>query len=280
MAQIFRPSANSITQVGLLSVAFGVPALWLGIAALSRSPANTKVMVPKNQPVPFSHEHHAWELGIDCRYCHTSVEKSAYAGLPATETCMSCHSQIWTDSPLLEPVRQSYETGQPIVWNLVNKLPDFAHFNHSIHIDRGINCNICHGPVTEMDITYKGNPFQMSFCLQCHRAPERYLYTDPTEIAKGMTPRQQVFDVYWKLQEFGPNGKFVAEDDKTASAWGLHPGDLDPRKGLNSQEQDLVQGNYDGAQPWDREQIAKGKKLVSDYGIKVQQLADCSVCHY
>ncbi len=255
MAQIFKPSANSITQVGLLSVAIGVPTLWLGIAGLSRSPANTKVQVPKNQPVPFSHQHHTWELGIDCRYCHTSVEKSSYAGLPATETCMSCHSQIWTNSPLLEPIRQSYETGMPIQWNLVNKVPDFVHFNHSIHVDRGINCNTCHGAVNQMHITYKGNSFQMAWCLQCHRAPERYLYKDDSASGKGLTPRQQVFNVYWKLQEFGPAN-------------------------LNDQEKDLVRGDYNGAQPWEQDKIAAGKKLVSEYGVKVQQLADCSVCHY
>jgi hypothetical protein len=267
MAQIFKPSANSIAQMGLLSVAFGVPTLWLGIAALSRSPANTKVEVPKNQPVPFSHQHHTWELGIDCRYCHTSVEKSAYAGLPATETCMSCHSQIWTDSPLLEPIRQSYETGTPIVWNLVNKVPDFVHFNHSIHIDRGINCNTCHGAVNQMDITYKGNSFQMAWCLQCHRAPERYLYKDDSPSGKGLTPRQQVFNVYWKLQEFGPDGRFGPDGQRL-------------KDGLTPQEVDLVRGEYNGAEPWDLDNIAKGKKLVSEYGIKVQQLADCSVCHY
>jgi hypothetical protein len=258
MAQIFKPSANNITQVGLLSVAIGVPAVWLALAGLSRSPANTKVDVPKNQPVPFSHQHHVGELGIDCRYCHTSVEKSAYAGLPATETCMSCHSQIWTNSPMLEPVRQSYETGTPIVWNLVNKLPDFAHFNHSIHVNRGINCNTCHGAVNEMPITWKGNSFQMAWCLQCHRAPERYLYRDEiTDQKNQLTPRQQVFNLYWKLQEFGAQSE-----------------------NMSSTERKLVSGDFSGAEPWETEDIAKGKKLVTKYGIKVQQLADCSVCHY
>lgn len=253
MGQIFKPSANSITTAGLYSLAIGVPIVWLGIAALSRSPANTKVDVPKNQPVPFSHQHHAWELGIDCRYCHTSVEKSKYAGLPATETCMSCHSQIWTNSPLLEPVRQSYETGTPIVWNLVNKVPDFVHFNHSIHVNRGINCNTCHGAVNNMHITWKGNSFQMAWCLQCHRAPERYLYKDPQN--PNLTPRQQVFNVYWKLQEFG-------------------------KAKLNDQEKQLVEGDYGGAATWETHKIAEGKKLVNLYGVKTQQLADCSVCHY
>ncbi|CAN5500225.1 cytochrome c3 family protein [soil metagenome] len=252
MAQIFKPSANSITAVTLLSVAIGVPTVWMAIAALSRSPANTKVNVPLNQPIPFSHQHHVAELGIDCRYCHTSVEKSAYPGLPPTETCMSCHSQIWTNSPLLEPIRQSYETGTPIRWNQVNKLPDFAHFNHSIHIARGLSCNICHGPIQNMQITMKGNEFQMAWCLQCHRAPERYLYKDKLAPA-GQTPAQQVFGLYWKFQKTGLSG-------------------------LTQREQDIMLGNYKGED--DAESKSKGKDFIHTYGVKVAQLADCSVCHY
>lgn len=252
MAQIFKPSANTIATVCLIAVAAGVPTVGLSLAALSRSPANTKVNVPLNQPVPFSHQHHAWELGIDCRYCHTSVEKSMYAGLPSTETCMSCHSQIWTNSPLLEPVRRSYETGTPIKWNLVNKVPQFVQFNHSIHVARGISCNVCHGPVQYMHITYKGNAFQMQWCLQCHRAPERYVYKDKSAPAD-QQPRQQVFGLYWKFQRVGLNG-------------------------LNERERAIIDGHYGG----DNSASAReeGSKLVKRYGIRVAQLADCSVCHY
>src|SRR5947209_20374746 len=115
-AQVFKERANTVARLSLV-MGIGVPVgLGFAIAALSRSPANTKVGVPKDQPIPFSHKHHAWELGIDCRYCHVTVEKSQYAGVPPTETCMSCHSQIWTNSPLLEPLRQSYETGTPLRW--------------------------------------------------------------------------------------------------------------------------------------------------------------------
>ena len=166
---------------------------------------------------------------------------------------MSCHSQIWTNSPLLEPVRESYETNQPIKWNQVNKLPEFAHINHSIHIARGINCNTCHGPVNNMHITWKGRAFQMQWCLQCHRAPEKYLYRDSASVKAGLSPREQVFNLYWKYQEYGS-------------------------KGLSPTEQDLIAGDYDGT--LDSKQIAEGKKLVNEYGVKVQQLADCSVCHY
>jgi hypothetical protein len=251
MAQIFKPSANSVAKLTLLGIGMGVPAVWLAIAGLSRSPANTKVDVAINQPVPFSHQHHAWELGIDCRYCHTAVEKSPFAGLPSTETCMSCHSQIWTNSPLLEPVRQSYETGTPIQWNYVNSIPQFVYFNHSIHIARGINCNTCHGPVNNMNITWRGNSFQMAWCLQCHRAPERYLY-DLDSPGKGVEPRKAVFDLYWDLQTSGTNG-------------------------MSDKEDLLVQGKFNGSD--DPEHLKRGKEIVKEYGIKVQQLADCNVCH-
>ena len=251
MAQIFKPSANSIAKVTLMGIAVVPLTLGVGVAALSRSPANTKVGVPKNQPVPFSHQHHSYELGIDCRYCHTSVEKAWFPGLPGTETCMSCHSQIWTNSPLLQPIRESYETNQPIKWNQVNKLPDFAHFNHSIHINRGINCNTCHGPIQNMHITWKGHSFQMQWCLQCHRAPERYLYKDAKK--PNQSPREQVFDLYWKYQEFG-------------------------NKGLEPHEQEIIAGDFNGEM--DKGFVTKGQKLVNTYGVKVQQLADCSVCHY
>jgi hypothetical protein len=249
MAQIFKPSANSVTAVILLSIGIGVPAVWLALVGLSRSPANTRVGVALNQPVPFSHQHHVTELGIDCRYCHTSVEKSPYAGLPSTETCMSCHSQIWSNSPLLEPVRRSYETGQPIQWNLVNNVPEFVYFNHSIHVARGISCNTCHGAVNYMNITWKGNDFRMAWCLQCHRAPERYIVQAPED---GRTPRQQVFDLYWKLQTKGING-------------------------LEPHEQALARGQWQGTN--NAEMVANGKQLVEQYGIQVQQLADCNVCH-
>ncbi len=251
MAQIFKPNANSITAATLLGAVLGVPTVWLALAGLSRSPANTKVNVPLNQPVPFSHQHHALELGIDCRYCHTSVEKSSFAGLPATETCMSCHSQIWKNSPLLEPIRTSYESGQGIEWNLVNRVPDFVFFNHSIHVARGINCSTCHGPVTSMHITWKGNSFQMAWCLQCHRAPERYLYKDPE--TPDMTPRQQVFNLYWKLQAKGI-------------------GNLTPR------EQAILQGDFGGRD--DKASTDEGHAFVLKYGVRTQQLADCAVCHH
>ena len=143
--------------------------------------------VRRPQPVPFSHQHHVAGLGIDCRYCHTSVETSSFAGIPPTKTCMNCHAQIWTNAALLEPVRESYKTGKSLVWTRVNDLPDFAYFNHSIHINKGVGCNTCHGPVDRMPLMYNQASLQMEWCLECHRAPE-----------KNLRPRDQVFNMRYE----------------------------------------------------------------------------------
>ena len=141
----------------------------------------------KAQPVPFSHQHHVTGLGIDCRYCHTSVETSSFAGIPPTKTCMNCHSQIWTNAQLLEPVRSSYKSGESLQWTRVNQLPDFVYFNHSIHINKGVGCNTCHGPVDQMPLMYQQESLQMEWCLGCHRAPE-----------KNLRPRDQVFNMRYQ----------------------------------------------------------------------------------
>ena len=129
----------------------------LGVALMrnSRSPWYTGPGRREQQPVPFSHRHHAGELGIDCRYCHTSVEKSSFAGVPPTQTCMTCHSQIWTNASMLEPVRASYRTDESLEWTRVNALPDFVYFDHSIHMAKGVGCTTCHGPIAEMPLTYR-----------------------------------------------------------------------------------------------------------------------------
>lgn len=189
MAQVFHPSTNTLARVSLLGLAIAPLALIMGLSAFSRSPSITKVEVPRDQPVPFSHAHHSNELGIDCRYCHQPVEKSPYGGVPATETCMSCHSQVWTNSPLLAPVRDSWRDGTPIKWNRLNKVPEFVYFNHSIHVDRGLSCNICHGPVQTMQLAYKAKPFTMAWCLECHRNPENAV-GDP----------EKVWELYRKIQ--------------------------------------------------------------------------------
>jgi hypothetical protein len=256
MAQLFKPVSNTLAKVSLAAMAT-LPVLAIfGGSALSQSSANTKVGIALEQPVPFSHQHHAMELGIDCRFCHTSVEKGTMAGIPSTDTCMMCHSQIWTDSPLLEPVRQSLATGKPITWDnskdvgwtKIAKLPEFVFFNHSIHVNRGISCNSCHGPVQKMALAYKGKPFFMKWCLDCHRNPEKFLYTDPQYTQ--LSGREQVLHLYYKLQA---GGKLTAREQALAEGKDFTPSEAE---------------------------LAKGKQLVEKYRIKKANLEDCSICHH
>jgi NAD-dependent SIR2 family protein deacetylase len=153
---------------------------------LQRSPWVTKQGQRADQPVPFSHKHHVMGLGLQCQYCHTSVEKSSYAGIPPTKTCMNCHSQIWTNAALLEPVRHSWATGESITWTKVHDLPDFVYFNHEIHVNKGLGCSSCHGRVDQMPIMYQQNTLQMEWCLNCHRNP-----------AKNLRPTSEIYNMAW-----------------------------------------------------------------------------------
>ena len=146
--------------------------------------ANTNV----TQPVQFSHAHHVGGLGIDCRYCHTSVDQSSFANIPPTKTCMNCHSQIWVTSPYLEPVRSSWRTGESIQWTRVNNLPDFVYFNHSIHVKKGIGCETCHGRLDQMPGIYQAQSLQMEWCLNCHRHPEQYVRPREAVVTMGYVP--------------------------------------------------------------------------------------------
>jgi hypothetical protein len=186
MAQIFHPSTNTIAKLSIVGGLLAVPGLSLVVYGFNMS-YGVNLRTPLEQPVPFSHKHHAGDDGIDCRYCHTTVEKSAFANIPPTHTCMTCHSQIWTDSPLLQPVRDSFRSGRPLVWARVHDLPDFVYFNHSIHIKKGISCVSCHGRVDEMPLTAKQHTLSMRWCLNCHRNPEKFI-----------RPREQVFNLAWK----------------------------------------------------------------------------------
>jgi len=175
MSQIFHRSANTIARVSIFGALFFVAGfLWL-TAAINRSPWVTQARVPREQPIQFSHERHVGGNGIDCRYCHTSVEDSSFAGIPPTRTCMNCHSQIFANSPFLELVRESFRTGRSILWTRVNDLPDFVYFNHSIHVHKGIGCTTCHGQVERMPLIWQAQSLQMEWCLDCHRNPERYV---------------------------------------------------------------------------------------------------------
>ena len=186
MARVFHPRSNVLARVTLL----GLPLLGAitGLVAwgVERSPYVTKQGVHWEQPVLFSHEHHVGGLGIDCRYCRTSVTESSFAGLPPTKTCMTCHSQVWTSAPLLEPVRESWRTGIPIQWRRDNNVPNYVYFDHSIHVAKGVGCVTCHGQVDQMPLTYQAKPLTMSWCLDCHREPEEHL-----------RPREEVFNLHY-----------------------------------------------------------------------------------
>ena len=217
MSQIFHPSMNWITSITLVAaISFVIGLAGLGYYIV-RSPLMTGVGVAQVQPVPYSHQQHVGELGLDCRYCHTSVEESNSAGIPPTETCMGCHAQITPDSVALEPVQASYAEGQPLEWVRVHDLADYVYFNHAIHVRQGVGCETCHGRVDQMPVVVKMQTLHMEWCLDCHRAPEQYI-----------RPRSAVFTMGW----------------------------VPPV-----------------------EQATLGPQLVAEYGIHVDALADCSICH-
>jgi hypothetical protein len=190
MAQIFHPSTNTISRVSIFGAVFLVAALLWLLLAIERSPYVTQAGVVREQPVPFSHDHHVAGLGIDCRYCHVAVEVSSFAGIPATEICMNCNAQIWADSPMLAPVRESFRTGRSIPWTRVHNLADFSYFNHSIHVQKGFGCVTCHGRVDQMPLMWQAASLQREWCLECHRAPERFI-----------RPVEFVFTMDWQPPE-------------------------------------------------------------------------------
>ncbi|MGN6517736.1 MAG: cytochrome c3 family protein [Rhizomicrobium sp.] len=217
MAQLFRPGANSIAVIVIVAI-FAVPTAAMALTYfIWNSPYATDQDLTRAQPVPFSHAHHVGDLGLDCRMCHTGVEKAAFAGLPSTHICMTCHSQIWTNAQMLAPVRQSYATGKPLHWRRVNRVPDYVFFDHSIHVAKGIGCSVCHGPVQKMALMRQAKPLTMGWCLDCHRHPEKYI-----------RPKDDVFDMYWSTPP---------------------------------------------------DQLAQGRKLISQYLIHTDHLTDCSTCH-
>jgi Cytochrome c7 and related cytochrome c len=216
MAQIFQSSSNAYARMSIiltvLTLGFVFGALFELIADSNYA---TREGEAREQPIPFSHAHHVGSMGIDCRYCHTSVENSDYSIVPPTKTCMNCHSQIWIDSPTLEPVRESFRTNTSIKWTKVYDLPDFVYFNHSIHVKKGVGCETCHGRVDGMALMYQQPSLQMRWCLDCHRAPEKYL-----------RPRDQITTMGYEPAEpqetLGP--KLVKEYNvqKLETCWTCH----------------------------------------------------------
>jgi len=187
MAQIFHHSTNFISRFSVFSSLFLAGLALTGVLGAARSPYLTNQNVTREQPIQFSHKHHVGDDGIDCRYCHTSVETSAYAGIPPTKTCMNCHSVLFNNVGYLEPVRDSYRSDQSIEWVKVHRLADYVYFNHSIHINKGIGCSSCHGPVNQMPLIFQASPLTMQWCLDCHRNPQ-----------KNVRPKDQVFNMDWK----------------------------------------------------------------------------------
>jgi hypothetical protein len=239
--QVFPRNANTLARVSLvLAVAFLGFFAWI-FARLLSSGYVTGQDVIRHQPVPFSHEHHVAGLGIDCRYCHTSVERSAFAGLPPTETCMNCHKQIWTNAELLEPVRASYRDNVPIQWTRVHDLPDFVYFNHSVHVAKGIGCVTCHGQVDRMPLMFQQASLQMQWCVDCHRNPGR-----------NVRPRDQVFNLNWdpaNPEDFKRTGQPLPPEAATDKEWKPSAADVQ----------------------------ALRARLVKEYNV--QSLTNCSTCH-
>ena len=203
MAQLFPKSANTLAPASIAALVLVAGGAVGSLLALDYAGFNQRREETVEQTVPFSHEHHVAGLGIDCRYCHTAVEKSATAGIPPTSTCYNCHKIVWNEAPMLEPVRASYRTGQPLEWNKVHDLPDFAYFNHSIHVAKGIGCATCHGPVDRMRLMRSTQPLQMRWCLECHRNPEKFI-----------RPKEEIFNMNWKAQDQETLGRELVEKYK------------------------------------------------------------------
>jgi hypothetical protein len=238
--QIFHRSTNTIAKVSIFGSIFFLGFLAWIFSTLLRSSYVTGQNVVRKQPVPFSHEHHVRGLGIDCRYCHTSVEKSSFAGIPPTETCMNCHRQIWTNADLLEPVRASYRDNVPLRWARVHDLPDFVYFNHSVHVAKGIGCVTCHGQVDRMPLMFQNASLQMEWCVDCHRDP-----------AKNVRPRGEVFNLNWDPTNPEDFKKYMQPPAQHASDPEWSPSADDVRR-LHA-------------------------KLAKDYDV--QSLTSCSTCH-
>jgi len=187
VAQVFPKSANTLARLIIVGGFITANVIGLVLYFLYTSPIVNNMNIAKEQPIPFSHQRHVAGNGLDCRFCHTSVENSNFAGVPPTETCMTCHSQILSDAPMLQPVHQSWKSGEPIEWTRVYDLPDFVYFDHSIHIAKGMGCTTCHGEIDQMRLTRKANTLYMAWCLECHKAPEKFI-----------RPLDKVFDVNWE----------------------------------------------------------------------------------
>jgi hypothetical protein len=286
MAQIFERSSNALARASLVLTGLLVIALGVTLDQLQRSPWVTRQGQRPDQPVPFSHKHHVEGLGLQCQYCHTSVEKSSYAGIPPTKTCMNCHAQIWTNAQLLEPVRTSWATGESIPWIKVHDLPDFVYFNHSIHVNKGIGCATCHGRVDQMPLMYAQNTLQMEWCLDCHRNP-----------AKNLRPTGEIYNMAWEepredhpvwcaagqVKAGVPTAQSVDCITKDPSNAGPEMASLDfPLTSAKGMVSDVSAAKVPAMPAYQKftTQEDLGHFLLKNYDIKTpRQLTSCETCH-
>src|SRR5215471_2227062 len=259
MAQIFHRSANSLARMSILGGVFLLVTVGAVLAELQRSPYVTRQGEARVQTPPFSHKHHVGGMGLDCRYCHTSVENSGFAGIPTTKTCMNCHAQIWTTQEMLAPVRESYRTGKSLSWIRVHDLPDFVYFDHSIHINKGVGCQSCHGQVNEMPFMLMEHSLQMEWCLSCHRQTEKYI-------------RPKTIQVGVKEDETGK----IIEEGRTLD------GNIFSMTYEPPSDQNKVYVKLAPDKPVQRftDQMELGRILHDQYQIRsVPDLTSCSTCH-
>jgi hypothetical protein len=281
MAQIFDRSSNALARMSLVLTGLIVIALGVTLDELQRSPWVTRQGQRPDQPVPFSHKHHVQGLGLQCQYCHVTAEKSSYAGIPPTKTCINCHSQIWTNAQLLEPVRQSWANGQSLVWTKVHDLPDFVYFSHEIHVNKGLGCATCHGRVDQMPLMYAENTLQMEWCLDCHRNPAKYLrptseiYNNAWEKPAGERP-------VWCAASEEKSGVPTAESVKCVTKEPAEIASLElPAVGtqgvaLNAGHDVLPLLRYEKFTSQDE----LGHFLLDHYKIRTpKELTSCEVCH-
>jgi len=187
MAQFFNKSANNVARISMISVAVLAGTAFFAYTQIARSDYLTGKNMERQQPIQFSHKHHVGDDGIDCRYCHQTVETTASAGMPSTQTCMNCHSQLWGDAQYLEPIRQSFRENKPIEWERVHDLPEYTYFNHSIHVAKGVGCSTCHGQIDNMPAVYQESTLLMEWCIACHRDPGKYI-----------RPKSEVYNMDWQ----------------------------------------------------------------------------------
>jgi len=286
MAQIFERSSNALARASLVLSGLIVIALGVTLDGLQRSPWVTRQGQRPDQPVPFSHKHHVQGLGLQCQYCHVTVEKSSYAGIPPTKTCMNCHAQIWTNAQLLQPVRDSWATDKSLVWTKVHDLPDFVYFSHEIHVNKGLGCATCHGRVDQMPLMYEQNTLQMEWCLDCHRNP-----------AVNLRPTSEIYNMAWEkpaedrpvwcsvsdVASGVPTAQGVNCVAKDPSGEGPEVASLQlPLRGTSGLAGDVAAATLPVAPVFKKftSQEDLGLFLVDRYKIRTpKELTSCEVCH-